>query len=113
LLKFIFIAATSLFLDYGLLFILKDLISIEIALFLSFFISSIYNFLMNYFFTFKSTKNIFNSTLKYYTLVFINSIITVFLTIILLKIFDLFIAKTIVVSLLFISNYIISKKTIF
>jgi hypothetical protein len=68
---------------------------------------------MNYFFTFKSTKNIFNSTLKYYTLVFINSIITVFLTIILLKIFDLFIAKTIVVSLLFASNYIISKKAIF
>ena len=112
--KFSFSSLISFLIDYSfyssLLLITHNII---IANIIARIISSICNFSINKKLVFKSSKNIKDEIIKYYSLVIIILILNTIILKILSNFITPYIAKIIVEILLFIINYIIQKKIIF
>ncbi len=117
-LKYLFVGICTVAIDYLAIFIIYSVSEMNymIAIVGGFLMSNVFQFYMNFFYTFNSNKNemLILKMIVFWIAVIIGNTLS-FLLIVLLKLFinDLFIVKTLSLPLSFLYGYIVSNKVIY
>lgn len=117
-LKYLFVGICTVAIDYLAIFIIYSVFEINymIAIVGGFLMSNVFQFYMNFFYTFNLKRNqlIVLKMIVFWIAVIIGNTLS-FLLIVLLKLFinDLFIVKTLSLPLSFLYGYIVSNKVIY
>ncbi len=117
-LKYLFVGICTVAIDYLAIFIIYSVSEMNymIAIVGGFLMSNVFQFYMNFFYTFNSNKNemLVLKMIVFWIAVIIGNTLS-FLLIVLLKLFinDLFIVKTLSLPLSFLYGYIVSNKVIY
>lgn len=117
-LKYLFVGICTVAIDYLVIFVIYSIFELNymISIVSGFFMSNVFQFYMNFFYTFNSNKNemLILKMIVFWIAVIIGNTLS-FLLIVLLKLFinNLFIVKTLSLPLSFLYGYIVSNKVIY
>lgn len=116
--KYLFVGFITVILDYAIVFFFYSIFNVHymISIFIGFVATNIFQFYVNFYYTFRLDKNdsFYQRALIFVVAVLIGNFIG-FFSIVLIKyiVVDLYIAKTISLPILFIYGYFVSKKFIY